>query len=127
MKLLVDTHTLLWIHLQPQALGREATKALIHPSSDVHVSVAALWELFLKQGKKGAPLRDPADWWRRFVVGSDIAVLPIRTEHVMQLDGLSAIHHDPFDRILVAQALSEGMTLVSKDTQLRKYGVEVVW
>jgi PIN domain nuclease of toxin-antitoxin system len=67
-----------------------------------------LWELILKAPKAGALIADPVRWWEKYVVGSDL-------------------HRDPFDRILVAQSIAEGLTLLSKDVILGRYGVPVIW
>jgi len=67
------------------------------------------------------------DWWARYVTRASVEVLPIRVAHVDRLDGLAEIHRDPFDRMLVAQALAEDCTLVSRDDVLARYGTPVVW
>jgi PIN domain nuclease of toxin-antitoxin system len=95
--------------------------------SEIIVSVASLWELVLKTGKKDALLQDPLPWWEKYVVGSRILTLAIRTSHVLALGRLPELHKDPFDRILVAQAIVERMPLVTKDSRLQQYGVAVVW
>lgn len=125
MTVLTDTHTLVWALERPQDLGLSARKALEeHPFT---ASVANLWELVLKARKPGALVADPLPWWDRFVVGSRIPILSIRTAHVRTLAALPELHKDPFDRILVAQAIAEKMTLVSKDLLLDRYGLQVVW
>jgi len=90
-------------------------------------SVANLWELVLKSSKPGALVTDPVRWWEKYVTGTGIPALAIRTAHVRALAGLPELHRDPFDRILVAQALTEGLTLVSKDAALARYGVPMIW
>jgi PIN domain nuclease of toxin-antitoxin system len=89
--------------------------------------VANLWELVLKTRKPGALVADPLHWWEKYVVRSGIRVLAIRTPHIVTLAGLPDLHKDPFDRILVAQALAEGFTLASKDAILARYGAPLVW
>jgi len=95
--------------------------------SEVAVSVASLWELVLKSRKKDALLQDPLPWWEKYVVQAGIPTLSIRTSHVMALGHLPELHKDPFDRILVAQAIAERMSLVTKDAQLQQYGVATIW
>ena len=125
MKILTDTHTLVWALSDPEALGRAAREALAR--SPFTASVANLWELVLKTRKPGSLVADPLPWWEKYVVRSGIRVLAIRTRHIVSLAGLPDLHKDPFDRILVAQALAEGFTLASKDTILARYGAPLVW
>ena len=86
-----------------------------------------LWELVLKSRKPGALIASPLAWWDKYVVAPRIATLAIRTGHIRTLAGLPDLHKDPFDRILVAQTLAEGLTLATKDTMLTRYGVPVIW
>jgi PIN domain nuclease of toxin-antitoxin system len=125
LKVLADTHALVWALTDPQSLSSKARQAL--SQAEVNVSVASLWELILKKGKPGALLADPLLWWEKYIVKGGITTLTIRTAHVMAVGHLPDIHRDPFDRILVAQSQVEGMPLVSKDENLRRYGVPVVW
>lgn len=80
--------------------------------------MANLWELVLKAQKRGALIGDPLPWWEKYVRGPRIPTLAIRTEHIRKLAGLPDLHKDPFDRILVAQVLAEGLTLATKDVLL---------
>jgi PIN domain nuclease of toxin-antitoxin system len=125
VKILTDTHTLVWALSDPEALGRAAREALA--GQPFTASVANLWELVLKARKPGALVADPLPWWEKYVVRSGIRVLPIRAPHIRALAGLPDLHKDPFDRILIAQALAEQMTLASKDAMLARYGVPLVW
>lgn len=125
MKVLTDTHTLVWALSDPAALGAGARAALA--GSPFTASVANLWELVLKSRKPGALVADPLPWWEKYVIGPRIPTLAIRTVHVRRLAGLPEFHKDPFDRILVAQALAEGLTLATKDAQLARYGQPVLW
>ena len=86
--------------------------------SEVFASVANLWELLLKKGKKDSLLVDPLPWWDKYVVRTGIPTLGIRQSHVMAIGKLPNIHKDPFDRILIAQAMVEKTALVSKDSGL---------
>jgi PIN domain nuclease of toxin-antitoxin system len=125
VKVLTDTHTLVWALSEPEALGAQARAALTE--SRFTASVANLWELVLKSRKSGALIADPLPWWEKYVVRVRIPTLAIRTAHVRALATLPEFHKDPFDRILVAQALTEGLTLATKDAVLARYGVPVVW
>jgi PIN domain nuclease of toxin-antitoxin system len=125
MKVLTDTHTLVWAISDPESLSAGAHQALANAT--VTASVANLWELVLKASKLGALVAEPLPWWTKYVTRSGIPALAIRTNHIRALAALPELHKDPFDRILVAQALAEGMTLVSKDPILSGYGAPVIW
>jgi len=125
MKVLTDTHTLVWALSDPESLSAAAHQALA--TATFTASVANLWELVLKASKPGGLVADPLPWWTKYVTGSGIPALAIRTAHIRALAALPELHKDPFDRILVAQAIAEGMTLVSKDPILTGYGAPVIW
>jgi PIN domain nuclease of toxin-antitoxin system len=125
VKVLTDTHTLVWALSNPEALGVQARTALAE--SPFTASVANLWELVLKRRKPGALIADPLPWWEKYVVRAGIPAISIRAAHIRALAGLPDLHRDPFDRILVAQSLAEKLTLVSKDVVLARYGVPVIW
>lgn len=125
MRVLTDTHSLVWALSDPGALSSRARRTLA--GSEVTASVANLWELLLKARKKDALLADPLRWWNKFIAESGIPALPIRVGHVTALGTLAEIHRDPFDRILVAQSLVEDLPLVTKDAHLARYGIRVIW
>lgn len=125
MRVLADTHTLVWALAEPERLSSRARKTLA--SAEVVSSAASLWELILKVGKKGALVPQPVRWWDKNVTGNGIQVISIRAEHIARLEQLPGLHRDPFDRILVAQAIAEEVALVSKDSTLAGYGVRVIW
>jgi PIN domain nuclease of toxin-antitoxin system len=117
---LLDTHVLLWAVEQPKRLARPV-RSLIGENRYV-VSVATLWELINRKQRRDAPVKDPVAWWDRYVVRQQTVILPIRLTHIQYLDRLPLLHRDPFDRVLVAQAAVEEMTLVTADAQVRAYG-----
>jgi PIN domain nuclease of toxin-antitoxin system len=122
---LLDTHALVWAVTAPELLPPPVQTVVA--TSRVIVSVVSYWELMLKRGRVSAPVRQPASWWDRYVTRAAVEVLPIRVPHVDQLDALAEWHRDPFDRMLVAQALTERATLVSGDRVLARYGVPLLW
>ena len=81
-------------------------------------NVISYWELVLKKRRQIAPVQQPAAWWDRYIIRAVVDVLPVRVAHVDRLDILPELHRDPFDRMLVAQALAEGLTLATKDPAL---------
>ena len=130
MKLLLDTHTFLWLVEGSTNLSGPAAAAVIDPANEVFLSVASVWELAIKTGspKKDLILSDPLDvfvgkWTDKY----QLKELPILNRHALQVRALPDHHRDPFDRILIAQAINEGMTLVSADSQFAAYPVPVIW
>jgi PIN domain nuclease of toxin-antitoxin system len=122
---LLDTHTLVWAVSTPEELPVRVRKILA--AGEITASVVSYWELVLKKGRASAPVLQPVLWWDRYVTLAAVEVLPVRVAHVDQLDSLPEWHRDPFDRILVAQALAESYTLISRDAVLARYGASVVW
>jgi PIN domain nuclease of toxin-antitoxin system len=128
LKLLLDTHVFLWAIDQPGMLSRKVKKALLEERNELYVSVASIWEIRLKiqAGKLKVPMEPEYLESNLRKLGLK-AYVPVELFHVYQTDRLAVIHKDPFDRLLVAQAMVEGMTLVSKDAAIAAYGVPVLW
>jgi PIN domain nuclease of toxin-antitoxin system len=122
---LLDTHALIWAIGSPGRLPAGVRAAV--ESRQAKLSVVSLWELIVKKTRRAASVREPIPCWDQHVARAEAEVIPIRVTHVATLDGLPDIHADPFDRMLVAQALAEGLTLASADAVLGQYGVPVVW
>jgi PIN domain nuclease of toxin-antitoxin system len=130
LRILTDTHTIFWALSNPERLSKKATKAL-SDAAEINVSVVNLWELILKKVMPNALTNEPATWWDDLIANNDFSVLPVLPEHMIALDqlvpGENDDHKDPWDRLLVAQCKSEGLTLVSKDRRLSGYGVPIIW
>jgi PIN domain nuclease of toxin-antitoxin system len=123
LKLLLDTHVLLWWVGDDRRLGREARRA-IAGADFVWVSAAAGWEVATKTSKGRLRLAEPL----AVTVSADsFTELPFTLRHAEELQRLPFHHSDPFDRILVAQARIEGATIVSHDRDLEPYGVPIIW
>jgi PIN domain nuclease of toxin-antitoxin system len=125
MRVLTDTHTLVWILTEDESLSRAARRAL--DNGEMVCSVVNLWELMLKKNKPGAMVSEPQSWWFHSVTQPGLDVLSVRVPHILKLGDLAGIHRDPFDRMLVAQALVEGIPLITRDTKLAQYGVQTIW
>ena len=123
MRLLLDTSTLLWWLDDDRKLGAAARAAIASPDNEVYVSAASAWEISVKRasGKLEAPF-DVADALER----SFFIELPIEVAHAMAAGELPSHHKDPFDRMLVAQARVEGLTLVAHDAGIARYDVELL-
>lgn len=125
MNLLLDTHVLLWALAEPRRLPSAASAAIRHPDNRVFFSAASTWEIAIKVslGKLVADVRAVA----RAASDADFDELPISVAHSLLVRDLPPHHRDPFDRILVAQAMEEGLTLVSRDPVLRAYDVRILF
>ncbi|MBA3395768.1 MAG: type II toxin-antitoxin system VapC family toxin [Deltaproteobacteria bacterium] len=127
MKLLLDTHVLLWSATDPDRLSTDARAALEDGSHDVLVSVVSAWEIAIKQSLGKLELPTPAEEWLPEVLrrsGFEVAELGLAA--ALRVRSLAWHHRDPFDRLLVAQAFEEGYTLVTHDDDLAAYGVPVL-
>lgn len=121
MKLLLDTHLLLWAAGQPEQLSAAARALIENPSHELVFSAASLWEVAIKRGLGRNDFRVDPRLLRRGLLDNGYVELPITSEHAVTVDGLPTLHKDPFDRILVAQSLVEGMLLVTADPIVAQY------
>lgn len=123
-RLLVDTHALLWWLTDDSALSTAAREAIADPVNEPLVSTASAWEIAIKRslGKLSAPDDLPTT-----IVEQGFSWLPIGADHAWHLRTLPFHHRDPFDRVLVAQALVERLPIVTTDSHLCRYGVNVRW
>ena len=121
MKLLLDTHLLLWVALQPARLA-PACRALIEdPEHELLFSAASLWEIAIKRGLGRQDFQVDPRLLRRGLLDNLYTELAITSEHAIATDTLPPIHKDPFDRILLAQAMVEGITLLTTDRLVAQY------
>ena len=130
MRLLIDTHTLLWLVDGHPNLSGPARSALMDPENDLFISVASIWELAIKTTKPNQPLilNDPIDiYLAKWLPVYQLTVLPILQLHALELLTLPDHHRDPFDRILIAQARQENMTVVTADGKFADYPITIVW
>ncbi|MGV7210838.1 type II toxin-antitoxin system VapC family toxin [Oxalobacteraceae bacterium A2-2] len=121
MKILLDTHLLLWAANQPSRLPAAAAVLINDPKNELMFSAASIWEVAIKSSQ-GRPTFtvDAYVLWKNLLQSAYLA-LPVTSSHAVATGQLPAIHKDPFDRILVAQAVTEGLTLLTKDRVLGLY------
>lgn len=122
---LLDTSTLLWALGAPEQLSRRA-QGLVNQGHNV-LSVASYWEIVIKTQKGLLAISDVPTWWGRATELVGARVLPIRASHVSALAALPPLHKDPFDRMLVAQAIAEGLNFVTNDEPVKAYPVRTIW
>ena len=121
MKFLLDTHLLLWAAAEPRRLSKQARALIDNPDNDLLFSGASLWEVAIKRGLGREDFKVDARLLRRGLLDNGYGELPIISDHVVAIDSLPPIHKDPFDRILVAQATVEGVTLLTVDSVVSQY------
>ncbi len=128
MALLIDTHAFLWFIDDDPRLSPSASERIGNPAERVLVSVVSLWEIVIKLGTGKLSLdRPPAELWPESLAANHFEALPVTSEHVLAVSPLPLHHRDPFDRLLIAQAIVEKLELVSVDPVFDRYPVERVW
>jgi len=121
MKLLLDTHLLLWAAAASERMPRQARKMINASDNDLYFSAASLWEIVIKQGLGRADFQVDPKELRRGLTENGYSELDITSEHAIAVNTLKSLHKDPFDRLLIAQAIVEGMTLLSSDSAVSQY------
>jgi PIN domain nuclease of toxin-antitoxin system len=128
VRLLLDTHAFLWWLTDDEQLSPRAKRVIRDGNNQVFFSVASAWEIAIKAklGRVTLP-EDPERFIPDQLEVNAFEVLPVRLPHALRVASLPGVHADPFDRLLVAQALVEDLTVVSKDRRLGRYPVRVLW
>jgi PIN domain nuclease of toxin-antitoxin system len=121
VRLLLDTQILLWAACQPERLSAAARELLTDPRHELIFSAASLWEIAIKKTLGREDFRVEPRLLRRELLDNGYVEQPITGQHAVSIDSLPSLHKDPFDRLLLAQALCEGFTLVTSDAQLARY------
>lgn len=127
MNLLLDTHAIIWFITEADQLP-ENVKALIEDAgNECFVSIASLWEMGIKHSLGRLDLKADLKKIFELIDQSGLSVMPITTTHILTSTTLAFHHRDPFDRLIIAQAKSEGLTLISKDGMFRDYNINLIW
>jgi PIN domain nuclease of toxin-antitoxin system len=128
MSLLLDTQALLWFLLDDPRLSSTAHKSITDADMSVYVSPASIWEIAIKisLGKYAIPMPFAA-FWTKELHTNDFSLLPITIPHAARVADLPFHHRDPFDRLLIAQALEDDIPIVSNDNAFDHYGVKRIW
>jgi PIN domain nuclease of toxin-antitoxin system len=128
MKLLLDTHVLIWLVEGTDNLSQAARQAIEDEDNSLHLSIVGLWEMTIKTSLGKLQLKIPLDRiMESYIIPSGIEILPIHFDHLLVLRDLPLHHRDPFDRLLISQAQSEELTLVSSDGFFGDYSVQILW
>ena len=128
MRLLLDTVAFLWLVADPDELTTRAREAIVDPANEVFLSAVSTWEITVKHALRRLPLPEPID---RFIPTQrdrhGVDSLPLDEESTLQLARLPALHRDPFDRMLICQAIAHGLVIVTPDRDVRRYPVRTLW
>ena len=115
MKFLLDTHYVLWIPIEDPKISLKARAILESPANELLFSVSSIWEIAIKKSQQRRDFHSDPREIRRLMIENGYEELPIQSHHAVAVDSLPPIHKDPFDRILIAQAMVEGITLLTAD------------
>ena len=127
MRVLIDTQCWLWLCADPERFSKRTRERLADPDCERYLSAAAVWEIVIKHGLGKLPLPvAPRDFVPSRLRLTQTDVLPITAEHALRVADLPSHHRDPFDRMMMAQALVEDLPLLTADRTLRRYGVELL-
>jgi PIN domain nuclease of toxin-antitoxin system len=125
---LLDTHTMLWFFWDDSRLSEYAKATIEDPENRKFVSIASCWEIAIKAGLGKLELEEPSSsFLLREIARNNFELLPITLEHATSVETLPQHHRDPFDRLLIAQANMEGLTLISADAIFQQYDVKCLW
>ena len=128
MKILVDTCTFLWIATESPRLGKTAAALFLDPDNERYLSAASAWEIGIKHAAGRLPLPERPDVFVPMIrEASGIASLDIDEESALHAGRLPGLHSDPFDRMLIAQAIVHGMAILTPDPEIEQYAVRVLW
>jgi PIN domain nuclease of toxin-antitoxin system len=121
VKLLLDTRILLWVAGSPEKLSESTRTLLTSPDNSLFFSAASIWEIVIKLGLGRKDFKADPYRLRKMLVLNGYAEVPVTSEHALKVDSLPPLHKDPFDRLLLAQARAEGMTLLTVDAVVAQY------
>jgi PIN domain nuclease of toxin-antitoxin system len=127
MNLLLDTHVLIWFLNGDNQLQPVVKEQITDATNTCFIGIASIWEMAIKSSLNKLELAGSFDQIAGFLYQSNIELLPITLGHIQQLLQLPFHHRDPFDRIIIAQAINEGLTLATKDAVLYQYQVATIW
>jgi len=128
MNALLDTHAFLWWIADDPRLSETARGFIADGTNDVYLSVVSAWEIVVKAAVGRIELPETASQFiPRHVTQNGFEILPIRFTHALAVADLPPVHRDPFDRLLIAQAISEGLAILTGDSEIEKYHVNIIW
>jgi PIN domain nuclease of toxin-antitoxin system len=127
LKLLLDTHTFIWFINGDERLSTKAKKEILKSSNSKFISMASIWEMAIKTSLGKLRINYPFEEVFNQIEENGFEALPIIFDHILLVSQLEFHHRDPFDRLLIAQAIWENMKIISKDENFHKYQVKMIW
>lgn len=128
MRLLLDTHTLLWIVTDDEKLGKKAKLLYLDNQNDIYLSIASIWEMAIKTSLNKLELGDTLEnFVAHHIKGNNIRILNIGLSHLYKIENLPFHHRDPFDRLIIAQSMAENYPILSSDNRFDLYPVNRIW
>lgn len=127
MNLLIDTHALIWFITDSEKLPLNTKQIIENKENNCYVSVATYWEIGIKTSIGRLGLNADLETIFQIIEESGFETLPITTNQILKNASLEFHHQDPFDRIIIAQSLTEKMTIITKDSQFESYSVPIIW
>jgi PIN domain nuclease of toxin-antitoxin system len=127
MDLLLDTHSLIWFLNGDKKLSDKAKSAIEDPENSKIVSIASIWEIAIKISLDKFRFPKGFKCFLDMVEDNGFELLPITFEHALELSTLEFIHRDPFDRLLIAQCMSDKLIIVTKDDNIKRYNIKTIW
>ncbi len=127
MQYLLDTHTLLWFLQDDPQLPKKISSRIRNIENNCFVSIASLWEIAIKIKLGKLSIKFPFERFAVYLADNDLEVLAISFDHISQVLNLDMLHRDPFDRIIIAQGITEDLTILTRDEHFAKYAVKTTW
>jgi PIN domain nuclease of toxin-antitoxin system len=127
MKFLLDSHALIWYFNNDKKLPESARKEIRNPENTSFVSIVALWEISIKYSLRKLTLENGLSDFIKLIETSAIQIIPVKSIHLLRLSSLEYHHRDPFDRLIIAQAQVENLTIITKDPAFSQYNVNLKW
>lgn len=127
MNVLLDTHALLWFYSGDAQLSSTSKNLIKDTSNNCYVSIASIWEVTIKYKIGKLELENPLTDLFEFIKRNQISIIPIELDHLIVLSTLPPIHRDPFDRIIIAQGMTEKLMVISKDSIFKDYDLTIIW
>jgi PIN domain nuclease of toxin-antitoxin system len=128
VKYLLDTHTLLWIVHNDPKLSSKAKSLYLDSNNEILFSAVGIWELAIKISLNKLSIEEPLGYFvQNHIIGNDIKILDIEIKHILLLENLLFHHRDPFDRMLIAQAMIDKIPIITSDRMFDGYNVQRIW
>ena len=127
MKYLLDTHVVLWVAGNSPLLSEKAKAVILDKSSEMYVSIVSAWEVAIKLGTSKLSLKGGLSEFFRMIDDNGFATLAVERDYLLQLQNLPYFHKDPFDRLIIATAAIEGMTMITNDENIQMYNTPWLW